>query len=141
MALHSTSSGSVPSRGQRLSELLDLSALKPESVTRLKQADEEAYRASDDPLTGWNEQSLAADAAAAGLVVTGAELVSTNGARFVRDEDVERWFSGAWGGVLARSLSTAEMDDVRRIARAQLAGREVSWRTATLFLTAEKRAG
>jgi hypothetical protein len=131
----------VPSRGQRLSELLELSALEPGAVARLKQAEEEAYSAPGDLLTGWDEQSLAADAAAAGLVVTGTDLVSANGPRFVRDEDVERWFSGAWGSALARSLSAAEMDEVRRTCRAQLAGREVSWRTATLFLAAEKTGG
>ena len=56
----------------------------------------------------------------------------------VREEDLERWFAGAWGGALARRLSAAELDEVRRTARARLAGREVSWRTATLFLAAEK---
>ena len=72
--------------------------------------------------------------------MTETDLVSATGPRFVRDEDVERWFSGAWGRALARSLSAAELDEVRRIARSQLAGREVSWRTATLFLAAGKPA-
>jgi putative ATPase len=131
----------VPSRGQRLSELLDLSALEPDTVTRLKQAEEEAYRAPGDPLTGWDEESLAAAATAAGFSVTASEVDFSTGPRFVRDGDVERWFSGAWGRALARSLSAAEMEEVRKISRTQLAGREVSWRTATLFLAAEKSGG
>ena len=131
----------LPSRGQRLSEVLDLAAMSPDAVERLRQAEAEVYRAPGDPLTGWDEQSLAADAAAAGLVVTGADLVSATGPRFVRDEDIERWFSGAWGSALARSLSAAELDEVRQICRVQLAGREVSWRTATLFLAARKSGG
>jgi putative ATPase len=129
---------SVPARGQRLSELLDLSVLAPDAVERLRQAEAEAYRAPGDPLTGWDEQSLAADAAAAGLVVTGADLASATGPRFVRDEDLERWFAGAWGSALSRHLAPAELEEVRRIVRAQLAGREAAWRTATLLLAAEK---
>ena len=132
---------SVPARGQRLSELLDLSVLETDTVARLQQAEEEVYRTPGDPLTGWDEQSLAADAAAAGFVVTGADLETAEGPRFVREEDLERWFAGGWGDALARALSAAELDEVRRIARAQLAGREVSWRTATLFLAAEKPGG
>jgi putative ATPase len=129
---------SVPARGQRLSELLDLSALAPVVVERLRQAEAEVYRAPGDPLTGWDEQSLAADAAAAGLVVTVADLDSATGPRFVRDEDLERWFAGAWGGALSRHLAPAELEEVRRIVRAQLAGREAAWRTATLLLAAGK---
>ncbi|OHD73384.1 MAG: AAA family ATPase [Spirochaetes bacterium RBG_13_68_11] len=131
----------LPSRGQWLSEVLDLASMSPDAVERLRQAEAEVYRAPGDPLTGWDERSLAADAAAAGLVVTGVEVESATGPRFVRDEDIERWFSGAWGSALARSLSAAELDEVRRICRVQLAGREVSWRTATLFLTAQKSGG
>jgi putative ATPase len=130
----------VPTRGQRLSGLLDLSALEPDAAGRLKRAEDGAYRSPGDPLTGWDERSLAADAAAAGLAVTGADLSSETGTRLVRDEDLERWFAGAWGRALARSLSPAEMDEVRRICRAQLAGREISWRTTTLYLTAAKPA-
>jgi putative ATPase len=131
----------LPSRGQRLTELLDLSTLEQDAVARLRKAEADVYRSPGDPLTGWDEQSLAADAAAAGLVVTGVEVESATGPRFVRDEDIGRWFAGAWGSALARSLSAAELDEVRRVCRAQLAGREVSWRTATLFLAAEKTGG
>jgi hypothetical protein len=114
--------------------------LEPDAAGRLKRAEDGAYRSPGDPLTGWDERSLAADAAAAGLAVTGADLSSETGTRLVRDEDLERWFAGAWGRALARSLSPAEMDEVRRICRAQLAGREISWRTTTLYLTAAKPA-
>jgi putative ATPase len=131
----------VPRRGQRLSELLDVSALEPDAARRLKHADEEAYRAPGDVLTDWDEESLAADASAAGLVVEAAELVYATDPRLVRDEDIQRWFAGAWGRALAGALSEAEFEEARGISRAQLAGREVPWRTATLFLTARRPAG
>jgi len=131
----------VPARGQRLSELIDRSAFEPAFADRLRQAEDDAYRSPGDALTGWDERSLAEDAAAAGLAVSEADLESVTGLRLVRDEDLERWFSGAWGRALARTLSPVEVDELRRACRAELAGREVPWRTATLFLTAERTTG
>ena len=113
----------------------------PDAAARLKQAEDEVYRGSGDPLVGWDEESLAKDAAAAGLVVTGSEVVSATGPRSVRDEDIERWGAGAWGTGLAHRLSAAEVDTVRNLCHAQLTGREVPWRAATLFLVAEKPGG
>jgi putative ATPase len=128
----------VPSRGQRLSEVLDLSGLAPLSVERLKAAEEGIYRDPGDALTGWDGTSLAADAEAAGLVVATAEVAISTSRRRVRDEDLERWFAGAWGGAVARVLAPDELATVRREALARLAGRDVPWRTATLYLAAAK---
>jgi putative ATPase len=128
----------VPSRGQRLSGLLDLSALPPDVVDRLATAEDAVYRDPGDPLSGWDERSLAADAAAAGLVVATAEVETATGPRRVRSEDLDRWFAGAWGDAISRVLAPDELAAVRREALARLAGRDVPWLTATLYLAASK---
>jgi hypothetical protein len=128
----------VPSRGQRLSGLLDLSALPSDAVERLTAAEDAVYRDPCDPLSGWDERSLAADAAAVGLVVATAEIETATGPRRVRSEDLDRWFAGPWGDAISRVLAADDLGAVRREALARLAGHDVPWLSATLYLTASK---
>jgi putative ATPase len=121
----------LPARGQRLSGLLDLGSIREAARERLDRAEGEIY-------AGPAEDRIAEAATRAGLEVTSSKVEEVSRPRRVRPGDVERWFDGPYGAALARHLTPEELGAVRVLCRSQLAGKEVPWRSAMLFLVAEK---
>ena len=60
--------------------------------------------------------------------------------RHITDREMELWLApgATYGRALAAGLTPAELDRVRKMFRAQLVGREVSWASAVAFLVARK---
>ena len=131
----------LPGKGSRLGTLLDLAGQPAEFVARFRRAEERVYGDPDDPLTAWDRDAYYAAAAQAGFAAVSAESAIFTSSRLVRPEDLERWLGEPPGraerGNFARrlKLSSEEVERLRGLCLAQLAGREVEWITAYLFLT------
>jgi putative ATPase len=141
----------IPVRGTHLSTLLDFEGAPAEFAERLRQAEERVYRDPADPLTGWDAEDYTRGAGEAGLESVSAALEAHEGPRWIRPEDLERWLGEPAPGepagrgertTYARRLGlpAVDLDRLRQMARAQLAGKEVTWTTVTLFLTAVRPA-
>jgi hypothetical protein len=81
----------VPSRGSRLSELLDLSGQDPELIEGLRAAEQRIYGNPADPLMSWDERDLMADIRAAGFTEVDGRLERIPFRKMIREADLERW--------------------------------------------------
>jgi len=122
--------------------LLDLGGEPGEFAERLRAAEERVYRDPSDPLTSWSAEDYARAASEAGLEAVDTTLETHVGPRLIHSADVERWLGesagrGDRGNYRSRlGLSPEEGERLHVLARAQLAGKEVSWTTVTLVLRA-----
>jgi hypothetical protein len=134
----------LPGKGTRLGALLDLAGQPAEFVARFRQAEERVYGDPDDPLTAWDRDRYYAAAEQAGFTAVSTETATYSGSRLIRPEDLERWLGEPSGrterGNYARRLKLAaeEAERLRSLCQAQLAGREVDWISAYLFLVATR---
>ncbi|HET6487363.1 MAG TPA: AAA family ATPase [Spirochaetia bacterium] len=131
----------MPGKGQRLSDLLDLSDLEDRARQRILDAEARIYGSGDNPLVSWNEQTLSAAATQAGLTVRACRVELAESNRRVRPQDVDRWFSGepgSYGALASVVLSEPELSDLARRCRERLSGRDVPWRSAVVYLEAQR---
>jgi putative ATPase len=136
----------VPSRGMRLSELLDLRREEQGFHRRLAEAEERIYANPDDPLFNWSAELLCDLIAASGFTVAECDTERLAEKRVIRPEDIERWLALEPGGGRGESyarrasavLEPAELELLGRLCRDQLSGREVDWFSAVVFIAAEK---
>jgi len=141
----------IPARGSRLSEVLDLSAEKREFVEALAAAEGRIYRNPADPLTRWDEESLLAAVRSAGFEAVTGKSRRMRTLRVVREVDLERWLgapaqrasagatSRSYGEQAAEFLGPEGVDRLRALCRQQLRDREVEWFRAVLVVTGSKK--
>ncbi len=134
----------VPRRGQRLSALLDATALPANLLARIQGAEEALYADPDDPVTRWDAPDLVDACAAAGLEAR-LTLETTQAQRRVADTQLARWLSpdpgedgrpSYLGRLAASGLTAEETARLSALLRARLAGQTVAWQTATAYVVA-----
>jgi putative ATPase len=134
----------VPSRGMRLSELLNLESESEEFLKRLAGAEERIYADPDNPLVNWSVEDFCGIVENAGFSILQRETQRFANTRTIRSEDVERWFASQSGSYAARAsaiLSSVELERLHAICEHQLAGRELDWQSTVLFVSAESSKG
>jgi putative ATPase len=130
----------VPSRGMRLSELLNLESESEQFRNQLTRAEETIYTDPNNPLVNWSVEDFCAIVQKAGFKVLNRESQRFAGSRTIRGDDIERWFasqSGSYGDRASAFLNSSELQRLREICFDQLSGGEVEWRSTILFLTAK----
>ena len=134
----------APRYTQRLYRLADLTALGAELAERVIAAEEAIYAAADDPLVNWDEETLRAAGAAAGLAVT-VTAEDETAPTPITPALLVRWFTPAAAGArpsyadhLARQLTPDEAARVRDLFQRQLTGEQVAWASRTLLLVARR---
>ncbi|MEB3272216.1 MAG: AAA family ATPase [Prochlorothrix sp.] len=131
----------VPRRGQRLYQLLDLTAFSDLLAEKLVTVEEQVYGAEDDPMVNWEEANLRSILEQAGLnCQVEAETMKT--AVYVSPQLIQRWFTASqrpdrpsYGDRLATQLSPAEVAQVRHCFERQLLHQTVAWRTVLLWIS------
>jgi putative ATPase len=134
----------VPSRGMRLSELLDLEAEGEAFRKKLSEAEAMIYTDPDNPLLNWSAEDLRAIVENAGLGVLQADIQRFADLRTIRSQDIERWFaprSGSYADRASAFLSSTELGRLRKICADQLSDREIAWYSNILFLRVENTKG
>ena len=132
---------SVPSRGQRLSQLLDIETTKESLLLRLKRAEADIYQAADDAMVNWCEADLQRCFEEAGLICE-LELVGFQTPMTVSSALIAGWL-GAGGKycdrLIANGTSVEEIEQMRLHFTRQLEGKTVSWSRSIAFVVATKR--
>lgn len=139
---HISLAETVPAYTQRLYRLVDLSVLGADLAQRVAEAEEAIYQADDDVMVNWDEASLHAAFAAAGLAAA-VTLEQERSEVQVTMVMLSRWFTPAGAGErpsyidrLRTHLDAAECSEVEAVFRQQLANRAVPWEASTVYLAA-----
>ena len=104
-------------------------------------AEEAIYHDANDPLVNWDEETLAAELAAAGFVAVRLERAVFTRQQRISSAELDRWFAADTPGSYASRLRAAglaeeELRQFRAALTAALAGKTVPWPTTTVFLSA-----
>jgi putative ATPase len=125
---------SIPSRAQRLHQLLEVSVLGQDLHTRLVAAEEAIFTRTDDPSLDWEADDLIEWAKAAGFRDCQCQVLRQSGPQFISPARIEQWFGesrrpgrASYGERLAEHLTTEELDAVRGAVESRLAGQSVEW--------------
>jgi putative ATPase len=130
----------APRHTQRLYRLLDLASLGDDLGQRVVTAEEAIYTNRADPLVNWDTDELVQLFRGAGLAVM-ASVVEEGSELQVTPGVLERWFAPAkterpsYGDYLARTLTPAEVAQVRGLFARQLLNQTVRWGGQVVFLT------
>jgi putative ATPase len=134
----------VPRQGQRLSALVDLSALDDEMVARLCEAEAELYQSLPDARVNWDVPELEMALGQAGFKVQRPLICDAQeDERLITGAHLARWFaarptagSASYASQLLTRLSPEEVQHVEDHFRRQLEAQVVPWRTAIVYVTA-----
>ena len=137
----------VPRRGQRLSALVDLTALDAALVARLQAAEEAIYDAADDPQVNWDSADLAAMLHTAGFELRAPLNVDVQeDERHLTAAHLARWFSrsaegsrASYAGHLLSHLTEEELRRVETCFRRQLLDQIVTWQITLVYIIAVQR--
>ena len=131
----------VPRRGQRLSAFLPRHAFDAETWARLRAAEEALFTDPSDPMTAWDVADLRAALEAAGFSVE-EELLTLNAEIRITRAHIRRWLDEdnprSYIARIANHLSGEAVQALRQ-ALSALEGRQVTWRSVTVIITAELR--
>ncbi len=131
----------VPRRGQRLSAFLPRHAFDAETWARLRAAEEALFTDPSDPMTAWDVADLRAALEAAGFSVE-EELLTLDAEIRITRAHIRRWLDEdnprSYIARIADHLSGEAVQTLRQ-ALSALEGRQVTWRSVTVIITAELR--
>ncbi|MDH3599801.1 MAG: hypothetical protein OEU26_09220, partial [Candidatus Tectomicrobia bacterium] len=134
----------VPRQGQRLSALVDLSALDDEIATRLCEAEAELYQSPHDARVNWDVPELEGVLSEAGFEVQRPLICEAQEEeRLITGAHLTRWFaarppagSASYGSQLLTRLRPEELPQVEACFRRQLEDQIVPWRTVIVYVAA-----
>jgi len=134
----------VPRQGQRLSALVDLSALDDDIAVRLREAEAELYQSPHDARVNWDAPELEYVLGEAGFEVQRPLICEAQEEeRLITGAHLTRWFdarptggSASYASQLLTRLSPAELQQVETCFRRQLENQIVPWRTVIVYVTA-----
>jgi putative ATPase len=132
----------LPEEGQRLHRILPLEGVGDDLRQRIAAAEEGGFTAGGGQPGG--KERLESLVESAGLRVMRQETLHLESPVVVTRALLDRWFgppgspaSGTYSCVLSEGLAQGEIDQLAATARAALAGRTVTWQSATVLLAAE----
>jgi putative ATPase len=130
----------VPSMGQRVSELCDLSSLPKKLRSAFLKTEEGLYNDRDNPHFAWDAASLEKQVRSLKKVDVQTSTSAAHLNRRLSPQDVDFWFRTAEPGErpslgqrLGQTLEAEEVDRLREHLRGQLANRDVSWKTVVAY--------
>jgi hypothetical protein len=134
----------VPRQGQRLSALVDLSALGETLASNVREAEAAMYQRQDDPRVNWDLPDLEMALRAAGFAVqTALRYETQEEERHLTSAQLRRWFRvpeqagvASYASHLLRRLSPDDLPRVEAHFRRHLQGQVVPWRTTLVYVAA-----
>jgi len=139
----------VPSAGQRLSELVTFTPGEESLRERLIACESGLFSDPDDPMVNWNEETLGRELQALRGLEVEIDLRRMRDMRRIVPADIDFWFRTTEPGKARRSLGdrllqngdTVTLDELRKIFHRGLDHRQVQWNSAVAFIRIKKRAG
>ncbi len=127
---------SVPSRGQRLSHLLDAAKIAPDLYQQFSKAEAHLYKNPEDAMVNWDVPDLQRDFEAAGLACK-IEVATFQTQVTITSELLTRWLGGKYGDHLsACGMSAVDIERVLTHFNQQLHNQTVTWGRTIAFVTA-----
>lgn len=135
----------IPRHGQRLSDLVDLTGLDADLVSRLREAEAAMYQTPDDARVNWDVPELEAALQQAGFErVAPLEREIQDEERHISAAQLARWFTvpdgvrrqTSYAGHLLTCLSVDELSQVETCFRRQLQDQIHTWRTTLVTIRA-----
>jgi len=130
----------VPSQGQRLSTLCDLSTLPPALRQGLVDAEGALFSAKDNPSVNWDPDGLVGELKRAKLTAE-VTLSEEYAIRRMMPSEIDHWFREpakgerrSLGKLLRDSTGDEGANRIQALLRAQLADKEVRWKTVVAYL-------
>lgn len=134
----------IPSRGQRISEIMSTQVLTPESrapleemLSKMAAAEKKFFGDKTNPLFNWDENTICESFRKAGFTVTSASQ-TLNEKRRITQQEIARWFdtsSSAYGAALADALGAEDLNKIRALLLSASENTLFSWQTEIAFLT------
>ncbi len=132
---------SVPSRAQRLSDLLPSKMTEPELQAQFKQAESHLFNNPDNPMVNWDISDLEQAFEQSGFSCK-IEIRTFSAERLVTSALLDRWLDDSsqyHRYLVAHDVSTADIKKLRSIFSQQLTQKTVSWQRTLAFISAQKR--
>ena len=132
---------SIPSEGQRISDLIDYFRIDGSLINSLKEAEGALFSDVNDPMVNWNSVSIKE-------LFTGIENLKIKfdfhidkPVRKILPEDIEFWFRGEDTGRLSLGkrlkdvCGPEEVDELKRVLHRQFDYKELEWKTVMMFIS------
>lgn len=129
---------SIPRRTQRIHALVEHCEHEPDWMSRWIEAEESMYQRGDDPVLGWDVETLVDALERAGMVVVSRlEQLSTRVQ--LTPEYIERWFiptsnRPTYASRLTKHLGASELEELRGLLHKRLAHQTVDWESSVVLL-------
>ena len=126
----------IPSKSQRLSELITVDRLPRDAADRFRLAEDSIYT------EGWDEQILNAVCIEAGFSDVVIEMKVYYETRQIEEKHIQQWMKGAdekptFGVRIAETLTPEEIELVTRALIDSTTSRQIEWKTEVAFLFAK----
>lgn len=137
---------SVPSEGQRLTNLIDRSKIESELLDIFEKAETELFSDSSDPMVNWNSESVQEELSSIkGIELTCSKLVE-NAAKRISRADIDFWFRKtdstqrkSLGSRIAANCTEEQFQNLKNAVFSQLNSRSANWKTVYLIVKAVLR--
>ena len=126
----------IPSKSQRLSELITVDRLPRDAADRFRLAEDSIYT------EGWDEQILNAVCIEAGFSDVVIEMKVYYETRQIEEKHIQQWMKGTdekptFGVRIAETLTPEEIELVTRALIDSTTSRQIEWKTEVAFLFAK----
>ena len=129
---------SIPSSGQRLSQLLDPQRTDADLLQQLTEAEAVLYSNPQDPMLNWDVGDLQQDFETAGFDCT-VEVVKFDSEMTITPARLQQWLGegSKYGDRLTQhGLTSADIDHIRLTFSQQLSQQKVVWTRSIAFISA-----
>jgi putative ATPase len=131
----------VPSLGQRVSELCDLSLLAEERRSAFVETEAALFADAANPMVNWDDRTLAANLGQVDGISAQVTIDTQTPQRRLTGEDIEHWFRDSAAGEpaslgtrLRQRLDAEGIEALRRFLHSRLANRNHRWKTVVCWV-------
>ena len=131
----------VPSKGQRLSNLIPQDCMDSELHEKLNHAEDKIYNNPQNPRCNWTPETLQEQLEAENWIIDFWHLKEYRTPIMIRKEHVEQWFKvetkenfSGYLHELSSFISHGEMQVLNEFFRKEITGKIVEWRSVCLFM-------
>ncbi len=131
----------IPSAGQRISELADASKLSPDLYGRFAECERTLFEDPDDPMVNWNSATLRDELSGIGGFDLDISVQVMKEPRLIKPGDIDFWFRTgslskrrSLGDRCARLFDRVMLESIVRHLHSQLDNKCIPWRFEIAFI-------